>query len=188
MNRIEEKYGLKPSHAYALFAILVLNILWLICGTIIAIQLHGGMPLYQIVNIIMLAATAYYACYAYKKPHGNHMRYLILCSAAYSAIRNITSSFARPTYIIVISYLIIILKTYMAGRLDHYKQNVIISAVILACQCAMVYYNIDAFTSAGFSLTFVYVMSTLGPVTLWLAIAGAYITRFKLHKQAGLED
>ena len=29
-NLDEEKYGLKPSHAYALFVILVLNILWLI--------------------------------------------------------------------------------------------------------------------------------------------------------------
>ena len=188
MSKIEEKYSLKTGQAIALSIILILNILWLVCSTWFGIIMYGKIALTQIVNIVMFAVTVYYVCYSYKKPHSNLMRYLILCSAAFSATRSIISAFEYPIYIAVVSYLIVILKSYMAGRLDHYKQNVIISAVVLVCQCLMSYYLIDLFASFDFAITFVYVVSALGPVILWLAIAASYIVRFKPHKEAGLAD
>ena len=188
MNKIEEKFGLTTKQAIIILAVLVLNVIWLVCSTWFGIRAYGKVALTQIVNIVMFAVTVYYVCYSYKKPHGNLMRYLVLCSAVFSAIRSIISDFEYPIYITAVSYLIIILKSYMAGRLDHYKQNVIISAVVLVCQCLMVYYLIDLFTIAGLPLTFVYVVSALGPVILWLAIATSYIIRYNPHKEAGLED
>ena len=188
MSKTEEKYGLKTGQAIALFVILLLNIAWIICSTWFGIKVNGNITLTQIVNIVMFAVTVYYVCYSYKKPHGNLMRYLILCSAAFSAIRSIILIFEYPIYIAVVSYLIIILKSYMAGRLDHYKQNVIISAVILVGQCLMTYYLIDLFAGSGLPLTFIYVVSAFGPVILWLAIAASYIFRYKEHKEAGLVD
>ena len=35
---------------------------------------------------------------------------------------------------------------------------------------------------------FDYIITTIGPVTLWLAIATSYIIRYKPHKEAGLEE
>lgn len=185
MNKIEEKYGLKPSQAIALLVILALNVLWFACSILSRIELSIGLTVDQIANIVMFAVTVYYVCYSYKKPHGNLMRYLILCSAVFSAVKGIT--FNYPTYISSTCFLMVILKSYMAGRLDHYKQNVIISAVILICQCIMSYYIIDVFTSFEIPLTFNLIMSVIGPVTLWLAIATSYIIRYKPHKEAGLE-
>ena len=184
MNKIEEKYGLKKNQATALLIVLVLNIVWFCC-TVSRIITSGKITTSHIANIVMFAVTVYYVCYSYKKPHGNLMRYLILCSAAYSAIRSVASDY--PTYVAYACYLMIILKSYMAGRLDHYKQNVIISAVILACQCLMSYHLIDLFAGRGM-LTFTSIMSSIGPATLWLAIATSYIIRYKPHKEAGLED
>ena len=188
MSNIEEKYGLKKNQAIALLIVLVLNVVWIICSTFAHIERFGGITLTHIANIVMFAVTVYYVCYSYKKPHGNLMRYLILCSAVFSAIRDIASDLNYPTYIAAATYLMIILKSYMAGRLDHYKQNVIISTVILACQCLMAYYLVNVFTVSGRPLTFSFIMSAVGPVTLWLAIATSYIIRYKPHKEAGLED
>ena len=188
MNRIEEKYGLKKNQAIALFVILVLNILWIVCSVSARVRMFGSLTLSQIANFAMFAVTAYYACYSYKKPHGNLMRYILLCYAAYSAIRNITSYLEYPAYIAISSYLAIILTSYMAGRLDHYKQNIIISAAVLVCKCLMVFYLINRFVISGRTLTFDYIITTIGPVTLWLAIATSYIIRYKPHKEAGLEN
>lgn len=188
MSKIEEKYGLKTGQAIALFIILILNVLWIICSTITRIKMFGSLPLPQIVNIVMFAVTVYYVCYSYKKPHGNHMRYLMLCCAALEAIQYINTSFTYPTYIIYVFYAITILKAYMAGRLDHYKQNVIISAVILIGECLIRYALINIVISDGLQITFISFVRLMGPVTMWLAIAASYIIRYKPHKEAGLAD
>ena len=184
MINTEEKYGLKKGQAIALLIVLVSNVVW-ICCTVSRIITSGKITLSHVANIVMFAVTVYYVCYSYKKPHGNLMRYLLLFSAAYSAIRSVASNY--PTYVAYACYLMIILKSYMAGRLDHYKQNVIISTVILACQCLMSYHLIDLFAGRG-TLTFTFIMSSIGPVTLWLAIAASYIIRYKPHKEAGIKD
>ena len=187
MNKIEEKYGLKTNQAIALLAVIVLNVLWIICNTYKHVNKFGGLTAYQIVNIVMFGISIYYACYSYKKPHGNLMRYLILCCAALDAIQYINSILTYPTYIYYVFYAITILKAYMAGRLDHYKQNLYISAAILLLQIVHIYPLMSRQILRG-SMTFVNFFSAIGPVTVWLAIATSYIIRYKPHKEAGLKD
>ena len=187
MNNLEEKFGLESKQLIALLIVIILNILWIICNTYVYIQMLGSISAFQVLNIIMFAVSVYYACYSYKKPHGNLMRYLILCCAALDAIKYINSTLPYPTYIYYVFYAITILKAYMAGRLDHYKQNVIISVVIIALQIVHIYPFMSHQILSG-SMTFVNFFSTIGPVTVWLAIATSYIIRYKPHKEAGLEE
>ena len=188
MNIIEEKFGLKVGQAIVLFTVLVLNVLWIVCSTWVRIRRYGNLPLYQVIDIIMFAVTVYYVCYSYKKPHGNLMRYLILCFAALQAFQYINTSFSYPTYAYYAFYAGTILKAYMAGRLDHYKQNIYISVAIFACECLIRYALFGIYLSDGKHISFISFMNVIGPVTLWLAIATSYIIRFKPHKEAGFED
>ena len=184
MNKIEEKYGLKPSHAYALFVILVLNIAWVVCNFI---MFAGKMTMQFWISILMFVGAAFYACYGYKKPHGNHMRYLCLFQAVCVAYMLFANAKYQPDYVNANYLVVIILVTYMAGRLDRYKQNLIICALVLICECITVYYLFNMLNSVNM-LNVINAIGCLGSVSVWLAIAGAYITRFKLHKQAGFED
>lgn len=177
----EKKYGLKLSHAIALFVIFILNIVWLVC---FFINFGGNLPIDAWISIILFAAAAMYACYGYKKPHENHMRYLLLINAVIVSSLLVLGAKTQPTYMII-SYLVgIILITYMAGRLDHYKQNIIICFIVLICNIINAFY----FIGLSESLSFVYVVASFGSVTVWLAIAGAYITRYKHHKEVCFED
>ena len=185
MNKIEEKYGLKPSHAYALFVILVLNIIWIV-GSIVFYS-RNILSHYVLMPFFMFAIAAFYACYGYKKPHGNHMRYLLILYAISVAIVVLLKGAEQSMLSNAVCLAIIILTTYMAGRLGHYKQNVIISIVVLALKCITTIYCLVEFSKAGV-LTLPCAISCFGSITTWLAIAGAYITRYKLHKEAGFED
>ena len=177
----EKKYGLKLSHAIALFVIFILNVIRLVCVVTI---FDGHLPIDAWISIILFAAAAMYACYGYKQAHGNHMRYLLLINAVIVACLLALGAKTQPTYMII-SYLVgIIMITYMAGRLSHYKQNLVICFIVLICNIINAFY----FISLSESLSFEYVMASFGSVTVWLAIAGAYITRYKLHKEAGFED
>ena len=181
MDRIEEKYGLKTGHAIALFVIFILNIVWVVCELIV---FNGNMIPEAWLSIILLLAAVMYACYGYKKPHGNHMRYLLLLNVIFVACLLVLGVPEQPTYVTV-SYLVsIISMTYMAGRLGHYKQNLVICGIVLVCSIINTYYVLS-FTDTS---SFIYVFASFGPTTVWLAVAGGYITRFKLHKEAGLLD
>ena len=188
MNKIEEKYGLTIGQVIALLIILILNLVWIISSTAYRIKTYGNLPLNQIANIVMFFVTVYYVCYSYKKPHGNLMRYLILACAALEAFQYANSIIIYPTYMNYVFYGVTMLKTYMAGRLDHYKQNVVISAIVLVCECLVIYNIISIMMTFNVENLFVYIIRIIGPVTLWLAIATSYIIRFKPHKEAGLED
>ena len=135
----------------------------------------------------MFAIAVVYTVYGYKKPHGNHMRYLLLIYVVYESIILIRSADWQPVYMLVANLAIIVLATYMAGRLDRYKQNVTISAIILFLHLVYIYPFINN-AIANNALTAIKFVSYIGPVTIWLAIAAGYIIRYKPHKEAGLAD
>lgn len=184
MVNTKEKYGLKTGHAIALFAIMILNIVWIVCNFIL---FSGHLTIHFWLSIFMYLAAAFYASYGYKKPHGNHMRYLCLFQAVCVAFMLVSFGKYQPTYVNVNYLVIIILVTYMGGRLDHYKQNLIICAIVLVCECISVYYLFDMLKSVNM-LTTINAIACIGPVTVWLAVAAAYITRYKIHKEAGFAD
>lgn len=184
MDRFEEKLGLKSGQIIALLIIFVLNILWITSNLIsfdVVLSFNFVSP------FIMFAIAIYYACYGYKIAHGNHMRFLMLWFSIYTAIKYVIGGIVYPPYIVIDIFMICILSAYMAGRLDHYKQNIIISAVVTLGESIIVYHFISGLASVGYKFTFMTFMPFTGPVTVWLAVAGTYITRYKLHKQAGYE-
>ena len=185
MNKIEEKYGMKSSHAFTLFAILILNAISFICNLIMN---NGQLSIQICFAFIIFVAVAFYALYDYKRPHGNNMRYLLLAYAISVAGLLSTSCKVQPTYLTINYLVVIILSTYMAGRLDRYKQNLYISIILLVCAFISFFSLVNALTTIGLSVNVVNIMACFGAVTQWLAITASYIIRFKPHKEAGLED
>ena len=176
-----EKNKLKTGPSIALIAIVVLNVIWLVCNAI----RHAG-DIFSIRTFMFIIAM-FYVCYGYKKPHGNLMRYLLLLYAVSVAAFLIRDAAIQPMYLSINYSAIIILSTYMAGRLERYKQNIVISVLVLVGNCITTYYLFDKFAGMG-TLTFFNAISSIGAITVWLAIAASYIIRYKEHKEAGLAD
>ena len=186
MSKIEEKTGLKAGQLIALIAIAALNILWLVCRVI---SFSGTIMIQTVAPIVMLVITAIYALYGYKKPHGNHVRYLLLIYAVYMSsivIANQSQTWF-PVYASAVNIATVILSTYMAGRLDRYKQNLVISIAIVVLQMVHIYPFMSSYIQEN-TLSFVTFFKSVGPVSVWLAIAASYIIRYKPHKEAGLAD
>ncbi len=181
---MEKKSSLKTGQLIALIAIAVLNILWIVCNLIL---FKVSIASKICIPIAMFVIAVIYALYGYKKPHGNHMRYLLLTYVVYEGIVFIRSIPSQPTYLMVVYLAIIVLSTYMAGRLDRYKQNLVISIIVLILQAVNSFYFVDRAINRN-SLSFASFFSFIGSVTIWLAIAASYIIRYKPHIEAGLAD
>lgn len=185
MNRIEEKHGLKPAHAIILFVILVLNIIWLVCNLIIS---NGRLSFFNVLSLLLFIAAILYALFAYKKPHGNYMRRLLLAYDLIGSIMFVLLCKNQELYLNLTNVIMILLTAYMAGRLDHYKQNVFISIINLVGTIIVSGSQMFSLSNSG-RLTFVTFFGyCTGAIVCWLAIAISYIIRYKEHKEAGLQD
>ena len=180
---MENKKNLSTGAFVALIVIAVLNILWIIID-----PFAHSFSLANVLTYVELAIAIIYTVCAYKKPHGNLMRYLLLLYAVAVAGLLLIGAASQPTYLNANYLAIIILAVYMAGRLNKYTQNIIICAVLLVCNCITMYYLIDMITDKGMPLTFANFFGCAGCVTVWLAIAAGYIIRYREHKEAGLTD
>lgn len=168
-----------------LIVITALNIFSLIC---ILIEFKGHITFPILIGMINLAVSVFYIIYGYRKPHGNHMRYLLLFCSVTVALLLLLNTANDSIYINALYLLEIILVTYMAGRLDRYNQNIIISAVVLVCNIIFSGNLVNNIISTGSSMTIVSFGSCIGCVTNWLIIAVSYIVRYKPHREGGLED
>ena len=168
-----------------LFVILLLSILSFVCNIIMN---NGQLSIQICFALLIYVAVAFYVLYDYKRPHGNNMKYLLLVYAISTAGILTTCCKVQPTYLTINYLVVIILSTYMAGRLDRYKQNLYISAILIVCAFISFFSLISALTTIGLSVNFVNVMACSGTVTQCLAIVVSYSIRFRPHKEAGLED
>lgn len=184
MSNSEEKLGLKVGQSIVLIVVAVLNVVWLVCDLI---MFNGQLSLNIVLPILMFVASMIYALFAYKKPHGNFMRYLLLAYTLFGSIMFVSMSKNQEFYQSIIDVVMIILMAYMAGRLDHYKENIVICTIVLLKSIYVSANLIIAMNSFGM-LNFVTFFGCIGSITCWLAIASSYIIRFKPHKQAGLEE
>lgn len=184
MSNIEKEFKMRTSEKVALIIIAVLNIAWII-SNLVLFSVNFASKI--IIPIAMFIIAVMYALYGYKKPHGNHMRYLLLTYVVYEGIILIRSISLQPTYLITVYLLIIVLSTYMAGRLDRYKQNLAISIIVSILQVVVIYYFVNLAITYNY-LSILSFFSYIGHITIWLAITASYIIRYKPHKQAGLTD
>ena len=181
---MENKRKLSTGALVALIAIAVLNIVWLVCQVI---MFKGRLSFNIALSFLMFVAAAVYALFAYKKPHGNYMRYLLLAYTLFGSVMFVQLCKNQELYMNIIDVVMIILMAYMAGRLDHFKQNIVICGIVLAKTILVSSELIIRMSSQG-RLTFVTFFGCIGSVTCWLAIAASYIIRYKPHKEAGLAD
>ena len=181
-----EKKKLSTGAVVALILIAVLNILWLICRFV---SFTGTITVQTIAPIVMLLITAIYAFYGYKKPHGNHVRYLLLIYAVYMSAIVIANQSQTwfPIYGSIANIATVLLSAYMAGRLDKYEQNLIICVAIVVLQIVHIYPFMSIYIQRN-TMSFVTFFKSVGPVSVWLAISASYISRYKEHKEAGLSD
>ena len=181
---MENKKKLGTGALVALIIIAVLNILWLVCQII---MFKGRLSFNIALSFLMFVAAAVYALFAYKKPHGNYMRYLLLAYTLFGSIMFVQLCKNQEMYMNIIDVVMIILMAYMAGRLDHYKQNIVFCGIIFAKTILVSVLLIIRMSDLG-RLNFTTFFGCIGSVTCWLAIAAGYIIRYKSHKEAGLAD
>ena len=129
----------------------------------------------------------YYAVAGYKKPHGNLLKYLFLLFAVCclgSILTVVTEQTALDIAFNYIRGVVVLLTAFVAGRLDHFKQNVILMSIIGVLMLASSITQIPAelggdFISLFWCFTF---------FLQWVNLMFAYILRYKEHKEAGLTD
>lgn len=130
----------------------------------------------------------FYGVYGYKIPHGNLVRYLMLILASYN-IFNVTVSIYRwyklPWVVLVAGNLAAMLIGYMAGRLNKFKKNIIIAAIVTVLLLVESFWYVKI-PDVEISLLF-YLDRSL-PIFMWLTIMSIYFFRYKEHKQAGIPD
>ena len=140
-------------------------------------------------NMIAYAVTSalllYYAISGYKKPHGDIMKYLFLLFAICCLSAILTIRKENSTNDIIYNYIrgvVVLLTAFVAGRLDRFKQNVILMSIIGVLMLASSFIGISHWTNVFYALYhFTFFL-------LWVDLMFAYILRYKEHKEAGLMD
>lgn len=179
----EEKYGLKESNAIMLFVVFILAIIEIAVAlkNIIA-PVNADIKVKAIFSLITLLCAVIYGAFGYKKPHGNLLRYLMLLYAITTACKvSFTSTNNQAAEIC--NLIAIILVAYMAGRLNKYTINTYLIIVVLTLLLVKAFVGI----STG-NITFGKVIGQFSAFTQFSIIAAAYLSRYHLHKEAGLED
>lgn len=135
-------------------------------------------------SIVMALMTLWYCILQYNKPHGNELRLLFICFALYiahhSSIDLAYKAYLLSGYSLLLASLII---SYISGRLNKLQKNkaLLIIVAILLLSDALIHAYKDVF-----SLT--RIISLLVPLVLYVSICFAYISRYKEHIEAGLND
>ena len=155
------------------------------------------------------ALVIFYGVYGYKKPHGDLLRYtmiglailLVLSIVADQILRDpgevpveigalaegirpqgppdmTGSSFARPLETLATG-LVIILSSYIAGRLNKIEKNKYLFTLGLVLLVIRVLVNIGNTQI---------MLADINEIVLWLDLNCAYMLRYHEHKEAGLID
>lgn len=145
----------------------------------------SGSSLFLLTYAITSVLLLYYAVAGYKKPHGNLLKHLFLLFAicCLSGVVTVAAEHnAIDTAYNVIRGIVVLMTAYVAGRLDRFKQNVILMSIIGVLMLA---------SSLVYTSNCTEVLSFLSCFTfffLWADMMVAYIIRYKEHKEAGLTD
>jgi len=189
MNK-EEMTGLKKSNRVAIIIMMVLVAIGLISSVFDIVEgLQNTYPAIIIAKLVMYILVAYYGLWGYKKPHGNLLKYLML---AFGITLITPVILADSSHLRQIIYPIaILLIGYMSGRLYKYKENRIIAIIVTVL---LVFLFIMKVVDPGSEIRLVAIdnpfnlLISLDPTILWLAIYVSYSSRYRLHKEAGLQD
>ena len=137
---------------------------------------------YPLINLCMYVFVATYAFCEYKTPHGNLMKYLFLLTAVYDILRVAIVPKEGVNILLTLAFCAkIMLVSYMAGRLNRIKQNIVLGILNFLLAVA-------AFLSVVLSPAFSGIsqlLLELNPTLIWLTVFLTYLMRYQRHKAAG---
>ena len=137
---------------------------------------------------LMYLIVALYVFFGYKKPHGNMLKYTFIAFSFLTVVKFFVFKPASSgfTYSMEIACCVVaaMMITYMSGRLDKIKKNMvlmlIIGLLIVAGELVRVL--------MGSMFSVIFFLNALSKPICWLALCFAYVARYEQHKAAGLED
>ena len=144
-----------------------------------------------VVTCIMFGLIACYAISYYKTPHGNLLKYLFLVFAVmcFSGLINSdpNGSFSQGTWYAyqIARGAVVILSTYIAGRLDRIKQNTVLAVI---CAVLLLATSIECIIVIGNTSSLSFILFESNFFIMWLDLMIAYLFRYHGHKEAGLAD
>ena len=162
--------------------LMALSVIGLISSMYVFINRMEQYGLMDLPIIIVYIIALVYGLFLYKKPHGNMLKYSFLAFsllyAFHVALKHGFDNF-DDNNMLYIELLIIVLSSFMSGRLDKYEKNRTLMINILAMFIVLFVYSLTVSTDL------LSIISNINYIVLWLTICFAYSFRFKEHKEAG---
>ena len=143
----------------------------------------------SVIPLILVAAyygfVFYYGIAGYKKPHGNIIRYLLLILAFYvaSSIIIMVERWDVSWIVFAASNFAAVCIGYMAGRLNKFKQNIVLAVVVSALLLVKSFWPVH-----GLDAYSLFVLDRTMPVFMWITVMLIYFFRYHEHKEAGIAD
>ena len=167
------------------------TVVWLIVSFRPDSGLGTGIALLSVIAYIVAIV---YALVGYKKPHGNMLRYTFLVFAISLALYADKVQLSQVgTVALLINAVCTVPVAYMAGRLHKFNQNkallyLVVVMLLIAGLIDFMFFTKNAVPGIGGFVFGVLKFSTFNKFILALALATAYASRFRMHKEAGLLD
>ena len=150
----------------------------------------------MVVYLFLLALIIYYVFNAYKKPHGDLLRYLFVLISFNCLTIILDEIESMYHYNLSLNYMrwfvgligiAAILSAYISGRLDKINRNVLPIVIITLALFAknFFYFTFPDFYAPYGLIEIIWYFATF---ILWLDIVFAYVLRYREHKEAGLEE
>ena len=186
---MENRKELKTSYKIALIICSILvfaNIVIEITQMVKFISTDISKAVWPMIGILSLSAALYYAYVEYKRPHGNFLRNVFLINALLDAAFIVTCLLNMPKHIVAINLLAVVLKAFMAGRLNKFKQNTVIIAIV--GMCSLIYGACSFVSVAEDASVIIRLFHSFSSSLGWATLSVAYITRYEPHIEAGLQE
>ncbi len=155
-------------------------------ATVLSLIIGAGGVMSEIIIVPMVFAILY-GFWLYKKPHGNMLKYTMLLLALAQILQHARLLILGNTegYVAIIGLLCAGVIIYVAGRLNRIEQNkyLLIAVAIITFVCTI----LDIVPDIG-KYSPILLFSYLYEPIMVLALMIAYFTRYKEHKEAGLQD
>jgi len=168
--------------AFVLFGVVV---------SILTIKIGSHYTIPAVLNLIIYAAMIIYVLFLFNKPHGNHLKWVLLLYA-FSVLAFAVQSAENSS---VFSFLMggnALLVAYMAGRLGKLKSNIrliwiiiiIFVGNVIAVETNSAFRDIITLLDGTLD-KFVYIMLPFSKLIQFIPLAYSYVVRYHQHITAG---
>ena len=182
--KISEKYGLDKKQSVILIGAFILGAIGF-CYAMYQLATVSEDSYKRYIDILIYLVTFDYAIRGYKVPHGETLKLIMMLFAGSLAFRIVfeseSSVFAEAAYCALAASTVLI--SFMCGRLNRFLENkrmIIVIYVLLALFAGIGVFVLSDGFLAG--------LESLNPLIQWVMLSSAYMVRFQLHQEAGLED